>query len=257
MIQLMLVEDEEIIRRGIRELIRRADQEFMIVKEAVNGKEALDYLSRNTVDAVITDIRMPQMDGLHMVQKIRLQHDKMPIVIVSGHSDFVYAQKALQCGVTDYLLKPLENRALVAALSKVRQALHHIRPELVDHEAKEELEYSAPSMGEGRRLLRKLKAYIKQHPEEDLRLPTLAERVHLNASYLSQLFKQEEGRNLSDFITEVRIQRACQLLQTTELKVYDIARLSGYQSPKHFMLVFKQQTGSTPSMYRERTEPER
>lgn len=100
-------------------------------------------------------------------------------------------------------------------------------------------------------MIRKLKAYIADHPDEDLRLQTLAERARLNPSYLSQLYKRLEGENLSDYIAEMRIRRACRLLETTELKVYDIARLSGYQSPKHFMLVFKQYTGLTPGAYRE------
>lgn len=100
-------------------------------------------------------------------------------------------------------------------------------------------------------MIRKLKAYIAENPDGDLRLQTLAEMVHLNPSYLSQLFKQEGGGNLSDYIAETRIRRACKLLETTNLKVYDIARLSGYQSPKHFMLVFKQHIGMTPGTYRE------
>lgn len=71
MIKLMLVEDEDIIRKGIRDLIGRAAPDFEVVCEAAHGKEALAYLERNVVDAIITDIRMREMDGLQMVEKLR------------------------------------------------------------------------------------------------------------------------------------------------------------------------------------------
>ncbi|RRJ63197.1 response regulator [Paenibacillus oralis] len=251
MIKLMLVEDEDIIRKGIRDLIGRAAPDFEVVYEAAHGKEALAYLERNVVDAIITDIRMREMDGLQMVEKLRAAGHGMPIVIVSGYGDFVYAKKALQFGIADYLLKPIDRKDFAAALDKIRLTLNPSNGE-AGGAAPESQADGGPPSSEGRRIIRKLKNYIAEHPDGDLRLQTLAERVHLNPSYLSQLFKQEEGGNLSDYIAETRIRRACKLLETTKLKVYDIARLSGYQSPKHFMLVFKQHTGMTPGTYRER-----
>ena len=92
MIKLMLVEDEDIIRKGIRDLIGRVAPDFEVVYEAAHGKEALTYLERNVVDVLITDIRMREMDGLQMVEKRTAGHG-MPIVIISGYGDFVYAKK--------------------------------------------------------------------------------------------------------------------------------------------------------------------
>lgn len=250
MIKLMLVEDEDIIRKGIRDLIGRVAPDFEVVYEAAHGKEALTYLERNVVDVLITDIRMREMDGLQMVEKLRTAGHEMPIVIISGYGDFVYAKKALQFGIADYLLKPIDRKDFTVALDKIRLTLNSSNRYAGGAEARSEADGGPPS-SEGRRMIRKLKAYIAENPDGDLRLQTLAEMVHLNPSYLSQLFKQEGGGNLSDYIAETRIRRACKLLETTNLKVYDIARLSGYQSPKHFMLVFKQHIGMTPGTYRE------
>ena len=97
-----------------------------------------------------------------------------------------------------------------------------------------------------------MKEFVKLHTDGDLRLQTVAARVHLNATYLSQLFKSETGTNYSEYVSEARMERAKWLLANTRLKIYDVARLSGHQSPKHFMLVFKQQTGVTAGDYRDR-----
>jgi len=250
MYKVLLVEDEDVIRAGIKKLIGQVSGAFEVVKEAVHGKEACDYLATSMPDLVVTDIRMREMDGLALSGKIREKYADMPIVIISGYGDFEYARQALRYGVSDYLLKPVDRMALASALDKIRNALdakHGTR------QSKDEAEPDDKDLkaGDSRRLIRKLKEYIEAHPEGDLRLQALADYVHLNPAYLSQLFKQETKLNLSDFITDVRIKRAQYLLAQTDLKIYDVARLSGYQSPKHFMLVFKQQVGQTPGAYRD------
>jgi two-component system, response regulator YesN len=251
MIRIMLVEDEKVIREGISALISQGSPRFTVVQEVSNGREALQYLERNAVDMVITDIRMHEMGGLELLEKIRSQFEDMPLLIISGYDDFTYARRALQYGVTDYLLKPIDRRQLVSALDKIHtQMLKKSGRSPEQKVPPEETTDKKQAGAEGSRLVRKVKEYIGAHPEGDLRLQTLADLVHLNPAYLSQLFKQEDGANLSDYITASRMERAKYLLVSTELKIYDVARLSGYQSPKHFMLVFKQQCGVTPGAYR-------
>lgn len=250
MIRIMLVEDEKVIREGISALISQSSPRFTVVKEVSNGREALLYLERNAVDMVITDIRMHEMGGLELLEKVRSQYEEMPLLIISGYDDFTYAQRALQYGVTDYLLKPIDRRQLVSALDKIHTRMLKKSGRPPEQKELPEEADKRQAGAEGSRLVRKVKEFIESHPEDDLRLQTLADLVHLNPTYLSQLFKQEEGANLSDYITASRMERAKYLLASTELKIYDVARLSGYQSPKHFMLVFKQQCGVTPGVYR-------
>ncbi|WNR44846.1 response regulator transcription factor [Paenibacillus roseipurpureus] len=248
MMTILLVEDEEVIRKGLVNLIGQVSSDFTVVYEAAHGREALDYLARNVPDVLITDIRMREMDGLELIAKVREQHADMQIIIISGYGDFAYAQKALRLGVSDYLLKPIDRMMLVTALDKIHGKHSKNKPEHAELDSEEGKEGKE---GEGRRAIRKVKEYIQSHPEGDLRLQVLADHIHLNPAYLSQLFKQDTGLNLSDYITEMRMARAKLLLATTDLKIYDVARLSGYQSPKHFMLVFKSQVGTTPGAYRE------
>ncbi|MED1945548.1 MULTISPECIES: response regulator [Brevibacillus] len=245
MYKVLLVEDERMIREGLKTLIEKGTSGFVVMAEAENGKDALHYLRTEMPDLIVTDIRMREVDGLALIGKIREMYEELPIVIISGYGDFHYAQKALKYKVSDYLLKPIDRLELVSTLAKIRQGLDRKK------KVQEEENTVDGSHREERQSIRKIKAFIHDHLDGDLRLQMLAECVHLNPIYLSQLFKTETGENVSDYITQVRMNRAKQLLHETSLKVYDIARLVGYQSAKHFMLVFKKEVGMTPGSYRD------
>lgn len=246
MYKLMLIEDEATIREGFRVLIQEVSREFEVRWEASHGKEALKLLESDIPDAIITDIRMREMNGLTLCAKVREIHPELPIVILSGYSDFEYAKQAIQTGVLDYLLKPVKRTALIQALDRIKLAIG----KSAEHgeKGREAAEPNPPE--DSHSLIRKVKAYIRANPDQDLRLQNLANLVYLNPAYLSQLFKSVTGINVSDFVTEARLDRARYLLLHTGLKVYDVARLSGYQSPKHFMLVFKEHMRCTPSEFR-------
>ncbi|MED1913915.1 response regulator [Bacillus thuringiensis] len=245
MYKVLLVEDERMIREGLKTLIENGASGFAVMAEAENGKDALQYMRTEIPDLIVTDIRMREVDGLALIGKIREMYEELPIVIISGYGDFHYAQKALKYKVSDYLLKPIDRLELVSTLAKIRQVLDRKK------KVREEENSVDGSHREERQIIRKVKAFIHDHLDGDLRLQTLAESVHLNPIYLSQLFKTETGENVSDYITQVRMNRAKRLLHETSLKVYDIARLVGYQSAKHFMLVFKKEVGMTPGSYRD------
>jgi two-component system response regulator YesN len=253
MINILLVEDEEIIRTGLKSLIAQVSGDFQIAKEAANGREALEYLQKEAPDFLITDIRMREMDGLTLTAKVRERYPHMPILIISGYGDFEYARQAIRYGVSDYLLKPIDRLMLVSVLDRIRRGFGQKTggPLATVNETDADTASKPLKNDDRRKLIRKVKEYIQDNPDKDLRLQVLADYINLNSAYLSQLFKQETNTHLSDFITQVRMERAKYLLASTDLKIYDVARLSGYQSPKHFMLLFKQQVGMTPGAYRE------
>ncbi len=238
---ILLVEDEEVIRAGIKQLIHSVPGDISIV-EAEHGQAAFSWLSSEMPDVVITDIRMRAMDGLTLIGKIRDIYPDMPIMIITGHGEFEYARQALRYGVCEYLLKPIDRKAFVIALEKILGK----RPiQIAEDEPIE------PADGSNHWVIPKIKKYVADYPDRDLTLQTLADMVHLNPAYLSHLFKQETELNLSDYITLTRLERAKYLLKNTPLKIYDIAQMSGFQSPKYFMLVFKNHVGISPGAYRE------
>ena len=120
MYKILIVDDERIERKGIAFLLKQMDIEC-VIDEAVNGQAALEYLAENDVDILLTDIKMPHMDGMEMVKKIKENkiNPSMKIVIVSGHNDFEYAKLAVKLGVSDYILKPVNPEEFETTLRKI------------------------------------------------------------------------------------------------------------------------------------------
>ncbi len=116
----MIVDDEPFIAQGLKVLINWKRQNFEIVKIAENGLEALEYLRENKIDLVITDIKMPVMNGIELVQKVKEEKiSDAYFVILSGYNDFKYARDAIRYGCLDYLLKPIKKDELLGILHKI------------------------------------------------------------------------------------------------------------------------------------------
>lgn len=120
--RILVVEDEVKIRKGIASLIDR-HTEHTVVGEAKNGAEGYELALRYQPEVVITDIRMPEMDGLEMMQKLQEKGGSWHFVILSGYSEFEYAKQALRCGAEDYLLKPLAPEDVTRILSSIQEKI--------------------------------------------------------------------------------------------------------------------------------------
>lgn len=119
MYKILLVDDEMVFRKGIGAMLRKSDFSIGQISEAVNGFEAMELLERDNYDIVITDIRMPRMDGLMLCKCMREKGIRSTVVIMSGYDDFKYAQTAIQYGVSDYVLKPVSQKKLEEVLKAV------------------------------------------------------------------------------------------------------------------------------------------
>ena len=108
----LIVEDEKMIRQGIRTMIQQSDVPVEVIMECANGEMALDILRSQKVDVMFTDIRMPKMTGVELVQRMQELSEKPLIVAVSGYADFSYAVEMLRLGAREYLLKPVEREKL-------------------------------------------------------------------------------------------------------------------------------------------------
>ena len=123
MYRVLLADDEEIIREGVRRAVPWDTLGLTLAAVAEDGAQALALAKKEQPDIVITDIRMPRMDGLDLIRALREQNPDCKLLILTGHGEFTYARTALQLGVSDYLLKPVELPPLCGVLTRLRQEL--------------------------------------------------------------------------------------------------------------------------------------
>lgn len=254
MCKLMIVEDEPMIRAGLKEYFDWKALGVHTIVEAENGREGVDRALVELPDLVITDIRMPIMDGLEMIAQLRTQLPETLFIILSGHNEFEYAQKAIHYGgVYHYLLKPLQYETSFSVITNciekikgnqlMRKNDKHPEKSLTDKPDEVEPD---PDI----QLFTKIEAYIKKHIDGDLTLNQVADHFFYNPSYLSRLFKTKLNKNYMSFVTEIRIDYAKQYLHIPQYAVADISKMCGYKSYKHFVKVFKDVTQMTPTEYR-------
>lgn len=112
MYRVMLVEDDGAVRHGYRKMKAWGKNGFSITEEAANGRQAVDKIENGEIDIVFTDIRMPLMDGITLMKKVREEKKQIPFIMVSSFSDFEYAREGLRLGALDYIMKPLEEKDL-------------------------------------------------------------------------------------------------------------------------------------------------
>lgn len=240
MYKIFLADDEIWVIMGLKKLIEKTGAPFRVVGEANNGIVALEEIEEKKPDVLITDIRMPGMDGLQLMQMIQEKNLETRVVLVSGYAEFNYAQQAMRMGAVDYLLKPVETEALAEVMERLEIMLNKDgkKPE---EQTDEELNPS---------VLESIIEEIRKNYKDNITLTKLAERYNISAGHLSSLLKEELGMPFSEYITSKRIQRAKELLDDESLSVDTIAREVGYKDYFYFTKVFKKAVGISPSKYR-------
>ena len=369
MIKLFLVEDEKVMREGIKKHIDWEKEGIEFVGEGSDGEVALPLILEKKPDIVITDIKMPFMNGLVLSERIRKELPDTKIIILSGYDEFSYAQDAIRIGVTEFLLKPITPAALLESIKTVADQIRKARAEndasleetalgepasadtknpLMDTEAagvvsgKELEEFlrtgASPeadtfmegifaSIGEQNaksllflnyltmdmyftmsrflkeltgdaqtmdrecgdindivrnmtevseakdyltrclkrvisirdqlsvkrygKVMREAVAYIDEHyADEDISLNTLALLLSISPNHFSAIFSQEMGVTFIEYLIGKRMEKAKELLMTTDMKSFEVAYAVGYKDPHYFSSTFKKTQGMTTKEYR-------
>ena len=113
---LLIVDDESIFRKGLSEYINWETYDCVVSATAKNGTEAIEIIESTPIDIVITDVRMPSLDGIGLAKYIYENHPEISVIILSGYSEFEYAKQAIKYGVQDYILKPPRKEEVGSAL---------------------------------------------------------------------------------------------------------------------------------------------
>ncbi len=248
-LRLLVVDDEALMTTYLFNAVPRINPNWEVSAIAKDGLEALNILRQKSFDLVITDISMPEMDGLELANQIRECYPQTIVIILSGYDEFDFARKAIRCDVFDYLLKPLDDDELnevlqrVANLLQSRERLQQIQQSLVP-QVEDKITIEPVTIVE------KATAYINEHYLEPISLSDIARFLDISASYLSDVFHKSTGEPYCKYITKVRMEKAAELLrQNRQIKVYIVSKNVGYLSTKHFNVVFKKYFGMTPIEY--------
>ena len=124
--KVMIVEDEELILQGIKNIVHWNELELQLFHMAHSGQEALEMWKKEPVDIIITDIEMPEMSGLELLKKIRSEEELVRFIILTGYDDFEYAREAIHLDVENYILKPINEEELEKQLKEAAEKLEEL-----------------------------------------------------------------------------------------------------------------------------------
>ena len=403
MYRLLIVDDEPMIVEGLKAYILTADYPFSAVDTASNGREALEQMEKQPPDMLITDIRMPQLDGIGLLSAVREREWGTKVIVLSGYNDFEYVRSMAVLGIENYLLKPVNEEELYATVSATLKKLDNeqalqmkeqlnadlIRENIINRwlygsigeneliERAEFLDFTLEAASYQPCIIRllgtnedkdpallrrfqelcrqilsrnsscyyarnyagdiiavycpdetdspedsfsillnqcletvknelpvspyvllgscvenywevsasfreairggihldsiaageaaaakkeeynatspfslRLAQYVLEHYDQDLSLKTLAVHFKGNAAYIGQIFKRDMQKSFSDYLKDVRMEKAKELLENSSLSAKDIAVKVGFQNVTYFSTVFKKETGLSPAEYK-------
>ena len=249
MYRVVVIEDEEAIRKGIIMSIDFSALNCILIGEASNGVEGIKLIQEKKPDIVITDVTMPLMSGIEMIEQT-LEYNYTSIII-SGYDEFSYAKKAIKLGVCDYLMKPIDKEELnnviqsivsgfdlssrISGLLKEKNQIEHIQ--LLETLNKED------------HLVDKIMEYINLHYSEKIFLSDIADVLNYSESLLSKRFRRVTQMTFNEYLNRFRIQKSIEYMKKGTYGLTEISDICGFSDYKYFSTVFKKYTGYAPSQF--------
>ncbi|MEJ2664895.1 MAG: response regulator [Spirochaetia bacterium] len=227
---ILIVDDDRIFRSEFREVL----EDKYEVLEAAGGEQALEILSQpNIVDLVLLDIKMPGMQGTEVLSKIKSISPSVLIVMLTGYGTKEIIIESLRSHADDFLEKPLQ---IQSALQRINKLLGTKQ------------KYVAG-------VINKIKYAIEKNFHKNISLKQASEIVCLSPKYISRIFKEHTGVGFNEYKLELKVTRAKELLQGTDLNINQISDRIGYMNVESFIRIFKRITGYTPTSYRNKKIP--
>ncbi len=248
--KILIADDERFEREQLSQIIEAEFGHAVQTRTAENGRQAVETAALWTPGIVLMDIEMPGVNGIEAAKRILNQLPGCRLIFVTAYSLFNYAYEAVKMGAYDYILKPVDPADVVRT---VRRCIDQT-------ETEKELKAMTPvaeTLGDSAShdkttlLIANVKKYLQHnYMLYGVSLDSISDILNINSSYFSMLFKKSCGVNFVDYLTELRINAAKDLLADPFLAASEVANMVGYESPNYFTRVFKKTTGMTPTEYR-------
>ena len=253
-IQALIVDDEPQSVKVLQEKIQWAKLGISKVFGVYSAVEARKILDHNRIQLVLCDIEMPGESGLEFIQWLRDQADLdgkyMECIILTCYPEYSYMRKAMQLGCSDYLIKPIElhevEKVILKALGKLQESFRSINTSAVNMDRS----FTEENDTDHNVIENSVIPYINMHYSEMITVSDIADHACLNPQYMMRLFKKKTGESVLEYVTNLRLEKAKELLRKTSLNNEMISDSIGYASANYFIKLFKTRYGLTPREFR-------
>ena len=242
--KIIVAEDELRALKGMKNLISSINPEYEVIGEASDGRQALELILALNPDLVITDIKMPYMNGLELIKAVRQYRLSVHFIIISAFAEFEFAKQAMSMGVKEYLLKPFTYDEVDEALNRIES---EIEGKTAYPKSKESIVKEYPN---AHYLVLRAISIIETSYAAKISQSSIAEKLGLTKEYFSYLFHKETGVKFTDFINNYRIELAKHILIHKDFKINEVSSQVGFSDEKYFCRVFKKNTGYSPNAYK-------
>ena len=240
MYRVVLIDDENIILEGLKTVVKWQDYGCKVVGTANDAETGTELIRALHPHILFADIRMPGTDGLTMLKNIRQEFPDLQVTILSGYSDFLYAQEAIRLGVTRFILKP-------SKMSEINEALAVMTQKLAAENISENDEVQESS---GNFIVTQALLYMENNYASKLTLQEVADNCYVSQWHLSKLLNKFKNESFYEILNDIRIRHAKELLASKYLKISDVSEMTGYADSAHFAKIFKKHEGISANEYR-------
>lgn len=241
--KILIVEDEQRAREGLKNIIEALSSEYEVVGMTAFGQNALEMIPTLKPDVVITDIKMPFMNGLDFIRLARARNLNTAFIIVTAFAEFEFARESISLGVVEYILKPVSVEELQKALQRIEKSTENE----MNYDWKKS-RHLREQYSEAHPLVLKMLDFIENSYAGKINQKKLAESLGVSSEYLSYLFKKNIGQTFAKFVQKYRIEQAKKLLRSGE-EAAEVSYAVGFSDLKYFYKVFREVTGMSVNQF--------
>lgn len=267
MYSILIVDDEKLTRDGLEQYINWNSIGIDDVCTASDGLQALEIAQKRSFDILMTDIMMPHLDGVELIRRYRRIDPGIHVILFSGHADADHLKKAINLKTDAYIDKPITLKNVSAVIKDVVWRMDQEKSRKMEEgpddggTEKSSAGYSADSLEIIRSILPNFGSFdsrveqglsfiAKQFYDCNLSVATVANHLGISPNYYSTIFKRETGMTIGEYIAEIRLANAAYLLQTTNMKLYEVSGAIGISDANYLSILFKKRYGVSPLSYR-------
>lgn len=245
----MVVDDDTELREYIKANLGNGYK----VKTFSSGEEAMKELADKVPDIIVTDIRMDGMDGFELLKRVKgnISTHHVPVILFSSINEATERTRGWKSGADGYIAKPFSIDELAGMINGLLSTRQKLKGKFSGNQDTHERIVMPKVKGMNQELMNSVDRYITENlSETELNVDNLSEYVGLSRSQLNRRLKEIVGISPSDYIRNIKLQKACELLRTTDIDISQVAYALGFTAQSHFSTLFKRFTGMTPSEYR-------